>query len=142
MEKMYEMYGCSLMVAFENQLVRIKGQKALQKFLSTNIDNRSTTLAAQIKTDYLSLMGRELDISIDSLVVEIWGHAYASYFARALKNLISLQLIDDVANFIIDRSDVIDCGEAEVDSNRKLWDLLAGFRPMILAFLPKRVKGS
>lgn len=138
-EKIYELCDCKLLVVFETQLIRIKTPKALKKFLSKEIDARSTLLVDQIKQDYVSLMGKELEITADSMVIEIWGHVYASYLAKAIKNLIQLQLIEHVADFIIDRSDVIDCGESDIDSNRKFWDLLANFKGIVLNFLPKRL---
>lgn len=139
-EKIYELSGHELLVIFDEKLVRIKKPKALQKFLSLAIDNRSEVLVNYIKQDYFLLMGKELDITNDSLIIEIWGHAYASYFARAMKNLIKLQLVENVADFVINRSDTIDCGESEVDSNRKIWDVLANFKGIILTFLPKKMK--
>ncbi|WP_379085787.1 hypothetical protein [Pedobacter sp. UC225_65] len=85
-------------------------------------------------------MGTELDITVDSMVIEIWGHVYASHLAKAIKNLIQLQLIADFANFIINRSDTIECGESEIDSNRRFWDILSNFKGAVLSFLPKRLK--
>ena len=139
-EKIYELSGHELLVIFDEKLVRIKKPKALQKFLTIDIDNRSEVLVNYIKQDYFLLMGKELDITNDSLIIEIWGHVYASYFARAMKNLIKLQLVENVADFVINRSDTIDCGESEVDSNRKIWDVLANFKGIILTFLPKKMK--
>jgi len=139
-EKIYELSGHELLVIFDEKLIRIKKPKALQKFLSLDIDNRSEVLVNYIKQDYFLLMGKELAITNNSLIIEIWGHVYASYFARAMKNLIKLQLVEHAADFIITRSDTIDCGESEVDSNRKFWDVLANFKGIILTFLPKNMK--
>jgi hypothetical protein len=140
MEKTYELNDCKLLVVYEDQLIRIKKPKALQKFLTNDIEERSEVLVNSIKIDYLSFLGKELAISNDSLIIEIWAHTYASYFAKAMKNLISLKLIEEAADFIIKRSDTIDCGESKVDSNRKFWDVLANFKGIILTFLPKRLK--
>ncbi|TKC12384.1 hypothetical protein FA048_01835 [Pedobacter polaris] len=139
-EKIYELSGHKLLVVFDEQLVRLKKPKALQKFLSTDIDIRSEVLANYIKQDYFLFIGKEFEITNDSLIVEIWGHVYASYFAKAMKNLVKLKLVENVADFIINRSDTIDCGEYEVDSNRKFWDILAKFKGIILTFLPKKIK--
>ncbi|MFA6277717.1 MAG: hypothetical protein WC622_13260, partial [Pedobacter sp.] len=128
------------LVVFENQLIRIKRPKTLQKFLTADIEQRSEVLVNSIKIDYLTFFGKELAASNDSLIIEIWAHVYASYFAKAMKNLISLKLVEKAADFIINRSDTIDCGESEVDSNRKFWDILANFKGIILTFLPKRLK--
>lgn len=142
MEKTYNLSGHRLLVVFEHQLVRIKKPKSLQKFLSADIEMRSEVLANCIKADYAAFFNKELAISNNSLIIEIWGHVYASYFAKAVKNLIDIKLVDNFANFVIKRSDVIDCGEADIDSNRKFWDILANFKGIILTFLPKAIKAS
>ena len=139
-EKNYKLSGQKILVVFDLQLIQIKKPKALQKFLSSDIEYRSEVLVNYIKQDYFLLFDKELAITNDSLIVEIWGHVYASYFARAMKNLIKLKLVEDFADFIINRSDTIDCGETEVDSNRKFWDVLASFKGIILTFLPKKIK--
>ncbi len=140
MEKVYELNNCRLLVEFTAKLIIIKEPKALKRYLSKDIDARSLVLARLIKQDYLDLMGSELDITVDSMVIEIWGHVYASHLAKAIKNLIQLQLIADFANFIINRSDTIECGESEIDSNRRFWDILSNFKGAVLSFLPKRLK--
>jgi hypothetical protein len=127
-------------VVFCPKIVRIDGFKELQKFLSKDIEARSEVLANAIKMDYLLLFDIELAVSNDSMIVEIWGHVYASYFAKAMKNMIQLKLIENIADFITNRSDTIDCGEIEIDHNRKLWDILANLKTIILTFLPERVK--
>ena len=142
MEKIYELSGHKLLVCFEEKLIRIKEPKEIQKFLSQDIEMRSTVFVNYIKQDYQNFIGKELSITNDSIIIEIWGHVYASYFARAMKNLISLNLLTDFADFIINRSDIIDCGESDVDSNRKFWDVLANFKGIILSFLPKRIKAT
>lgn len=140
MEKVYELNGYKLLVVFEDKLVRIKKPKALQKFLSEDIDLRSIVLVNYIKQDYFIFIGKELEIENNSLIIEIWAHVYASYFAKAMKNLINLKLVEKAADFIINRSDTIDCGENDVDSNRKFWDIIAKFKGLILNFLPKNTQ--
>ncbi len=128
------------MVSFEKQLIRIASPQALQEFLSQDIELRSKILVNYIKQDYLNFIGKELAVSNNSIIIEIWGHVYASYLAKSVKKLIRLKLIQPTLNLIIDRSDTIDCGEKEVDSNRWLWDLLANFKRAITKCLPKRLK--
>jgi len=140
LEKTYELSGCKLVVSFEKQLIRIASPQGLQKFLSQDIEMRSEILVNYIKLDYLNFIGKELAVSNDSIMVEIWGHLYASYFAKSVKNLIRLKFIRSTADLIIERSETIDCGEKEVDSNRWIWDLLANFKGIIIKCLPKRLK--
>lgn len=139
-EKIYDLSGHKLLVVFSNQLIQIKKPHQLKEFLSSDIKNRSEVLANYIKQDYFFLFGKELKVSNKSLIVEIWAHVFASYFARAIKKLIKLGPIENLAEFILKRSDIIDCGESNVDSNRKLWDVLSNFKGVILAFLPQQIK--
>lgn len=139
-EKIYDLSGHKLLVVFSNQLIQIKKPHQLKEFLSSDIKNRSEVLANYIKQDYFFLFGKELKVSNKSLIVEIWAHVFASYFARAIKKLIKLRPIENLAEFILKRSDIIDCGESNVDSNRKFWDVLSNFKGVILAFLPQQIK--
>ena len=139
-EKIYDLSGHKLLVVFSNQLIQIKKPHQLKEFLSSDIKNRSEVLANYIKQDYFFLFGKELKVSNKSLILEIWAHVFASYFARAMKKIIKLKPIERLADLILERSDIIDCGESNVDSNRKLWDILSNFKGVILAFLPQQIK--
>lgn len=140
MEKTYELSGHKLLVVFHDKIIQIKKPRALKKFLSEDIELRSEILVNYIKQDYFNFIGKELMVNNDSMIIEIWGHIFASHFAKAMKNLISLKLVENAADFIIKKSDYIDCGESDVDLNRKFWDLLANFKNLIIAFLPKKIK--
>ena len=140
MEKTYNLSGVPLLVVFNSQIVQLRNPKDLKKFLSSDIENRSEILVNYIKQDYFLHFGSELDVSNDSMIVEIWGHVFASQVASAVKKLIRLDLVEDLADFVLKRSDVIDCGESEVDLNRSLWDLLANLKGVIVTFLPKKLK--
>ena len=72
-EKNYELGGQKILVLFDLQLIQVKKPKALQKFLSNDIEYRSEVLVNYIKQDYFLLFNKELDITNDSLMVEIWG---------------------------------------------------------------------
>ncbi|MEE1946737.1 hypothetical protein VRU48_16555 [Pedobacter sp. KR3-3] len=139
-EKTYELNGFSLPVVFKDGVIQINGPEDLQRFLSADIDNRTLVLVALIKSDYLLRTNQALAIEDDSMIVEIWGHVYASHFAEALKNLVQMHLIEQMADFIIHRADTIDCGERDKDNNRVFWDLLSNFKGLILEFLPNELK--
>lgn len=139
-EKIYDLSGHKLLVVFRNGLIQIKKPHHLKQFLSSDIKNRSEVLVNYVKQDYFLVFGKELNVSNKSLIIEIWAHVFASYFARAMKNLIKIKPIEKLADFILKRSDIIDCGESNLDSNRKLWDAIANFKGIILYFIPKRIK--
>jgi hypothetical protein len=136
MEKQYDLNDCKVVVLFEDKLVRVIGSKQLLTFLAADLEKHSMILVKLIKADYLKIKGKRLKITNKSLIVEIWGHLYASHFANALKQLVKLKIIADFSAFVIKRSEIIDCGEAEIDTNRKFWDVLSNFNSVIREFLP------
>ena len=136
MKKQYDLAGCKVDVSYTHKLVQIAGSKELLLFLGTNLNANTLNLVKLIKADYLSLIGKPLKITNQSLMVEIWGHLYASHFANAIKELVKLKLVADFTAVVIKRSDTIDCGEADIDSNRKFWDTLAKFNRMTIKLLP------
>ncbi|MEJ5994114.1 hypothetical protein WG904_06735 [Pedobacter sp. Du54] len=135
MEREYELDGCKVVVQFVPKLIRIQGSEQLLAFLSADLNTHTLKLVKLIKADYLTIFGKPLKITHASLMVEIWGHLYASKFATALNELIKLNIIQNLTKTVIKRSNTIDCGEADVDSNRSFWDILAKFKSMIVKFL-------
>ncbi len=124
-EKQYNLDGCIVTVFFEPKLIRINGSEQLLAFLGKSLNKHTLELVKLIKADYLLLTGKPLNITDASLMIEIWGHLYASRFAGIIKELVRLKPIENLTAQIKKRSDTIDCGEAGIDSNRKFWDVLA-----------------
>lgn len=79
-----------------------------------------------IKADYLSLIGNRLKITNSFITVKIWGHLYARKFVDLVNGLISLKIIENIKQ----RSDIIDFGEADIDSNREFWGVLSKLSPI------------
>ena len=115
----YDLNGCRVGVRFEPKLIRIMSTPELLVFLSNDLNKHTTRLVKLIKADYLILIGNPLKITNASLMVEIWGHLYASKFAKLLERVVRFKIIEKIK----ERSDTIDCGETGIDSNRKFWDL-------------------
>ncbi|WP_017154305.1 hypothetical protein [Bacillus bingmayongensis] len=86
-------------------------------------------LAQYLKQEHTNQYGTILNISNQSLAIEIIGHVYIGNFADILKNIPRIPKIAPIiverAYRITDHTDIIDCGEKEVDSNRWVWDKLA-----------------
>jgi hypothetical protein len=135
MEKQYDLLGHNVIVQFEPKLIRIQGSKQLLAFLRTDLNANTLKFVKSIKADYLMLIGKPLKVTNASLMVEIWGHLYASKFAIAVNELIKLSIIQNITEKVTKRSDTIDCGEADLDSNRRFWDVLAKFKSTIIRFL-------
>lgn len=84
----------------------------------------SSYLVELIKADYLNIYNTPLKISNASFVAEIWGHLIAYKISLWLKKNIKIGLVQKLAKFTAFRSGVTDCGEANVDNNRWLWDII------------------
>lgn len=88
---------------------------------------------------YLKEMGRPLNISIDSVAIEILGHVYADKFAD-LASRFKIKALQSKLADIKSRTDIIDCGERDIDSDRHIWDDLDkhNLKPVIFAMCGKR----
>ena len=139
MHKKYELAESLIQVKFQENSVHIVNDKELWQLLAEDIENRTTALAQEIRKDFSLQYKRELKITEDSLIVEIWGHVYFEYFALAIQNLINLKLIESIVSSAISYSELIDCGETGYDNNRWLWDILAPHKTLIAGWLPKNI---
>ncbi|MBC7616444.1 MAG: hypothetical protein H7202_10295 [Pedobacter sp.] len=115
----YDLNGYKVEVRFEPKLIRVMSTPELLVFLRNDLNKHTIRLVKLIKADYLILIGTPLKITNASLMVEIWGHLYASKFAKLLERMVRFKIIEKIK----ERSDTIDCGETGIDSNRKFWDL-------------------
>ena len=121
--------------ALEEKIVRIQADQDLKDFLAEK-GNGSETLAAYLCDAYRRKFGKELEIGQHSLAVEILGHAYLDVLLEAISvhltdTPISLEPVLEALKKIEAHTDVIDCGEKEVDSNRWIWDFLAPFHKIL-----------
>ncbi|WP_146146682.1 hypothetical protein [Taibaiella chishuiensis] len=138
-KKEYRFEGGIVEVLFQEGSVHIVNDTQLWALLEGKIKENTTTLVAWIVEQYRQLQGRDLAITGDSLAVEIWGHVYFEYYLLILKELVRLQLVADLLEPLLAKSDVIDCGETGYDNNRKLWDMLAPHKDFILGMLPGKI---
>jgi hypothetical protein len=115
--------GYSLSVEYKNGVVSIKNNTALNNLLK-NESNGSGYAAATIKAEYKKRMGKELDIEVGSLQIEILGHVYPDRIGNAIKKIWLPGFIEDAVDKILVRTEVIDCGEKARDDNRFFWDFL------------------
>ncbi len=126
----------NITVLFQSHSVHITNDDALVRLLETNRAAVTEELVVAIKEQFKSLYAYELDISADSLAVEIWGHVYCAQLATIIQNLVRLKLLEKVTDKLIDYCAVIDCGEKGYDGNRFFWDMLAPFKSQIEGWLP------
>jgi len=137
MEKIYHLENSEIKVGLEPKLVRVYSDTALWTFLKTNAGKRFKLLAETIKKDYATTFGNELEITNDSLIVEILVHVYCDYLGLRFNQIVKIKLIQNLVNKLLERAEVVDCGERSVDSNRWVWDLLARCKKQFIHILPK-----
>ncbi len=92
-------------------------------------------LVLAIKREFCTQFNKEFGVTDASMAVEIWGYVFAEKFANAAKMIPPVKLVDELAEKICLRCEVINIGEKDHDNNRFVWDWLAAFKPVIAAML-------
>lgn len=124
----------------EVKWARVKCDKALKEYL-IKPGNGSKQLADYILKYYQTAVGEKLKIGQHSLAIEILAHAYTDLFCQAMKGLKGVlpsglyDELDKVLEKLLIHTEIIDCGEKDVDSNRFIWDGLEPFHLLIYGFL-------
>lgn len=139
MEKTYNFENNRIKVVLEPKLVRVYSDKALWTFLNNGAAAGFELLAETVKNDYLTAFGKALDITNDSLIVEILVHVYCDYLGLRFNRIVKIKFIQNLVNKLLERAEVVDCGERSVDGNRWVWDLLARYKKTFLRMLPKNL---
>ncbi len=98
----------------------------------SGIKKLSTELLAAFERD----QGRALKISHSSLVLEIWGHYYFERYYRYFRWMIPLKSLKSRLDLATKE---FDCGEAAIDNNRWVWDVLAPTLPLAQFFLSDKM---
>jgi hypothetical protein len=136
MEQKYIIGDYTIGAVIDDTSVHIINSEDLRQLFSKEIALRTDQLTARLLKDFEQRNGRAFTVTADSLAVELWGHVYFEHFVLVIKRLLQLRFIDNIAEQMIQYSEVIDCGEEGTDSNRWLWDVLAPFKNMIAGWLP------
>ncbi len=71
--------------------------------------------------------GIPLKIPLNSLIIEVLGHAYAYRILLGLRKIADLQLF---RKFSLNACN-IDCGDSGHDSNRWFWDVMGFLKPVL-----------
>ena len=127
-------------VRYGDRAVHIKTDAALVEYLG-EAGNGARALAEEILREYEKRAGKPLDIGVDSLAIEILIHTFLDTFAgRALHLAEKLpgplaEPLSALLEGLEDRTEIIDCGEREVDGNRWVFDRLAPFHGLFYEIL-------
>ncbi|WP_231459664.1 MULTISPECIES: hypothetical protein [unclassified Pedobacter] len=139
MDKVYQLCNNKIKVSIQEGLIRLKSDKALWTYLDGATLERTLSLVKLIKADYINEYKRALNISNDSLVVEIWAHVYSHYFGLLINRNNKIKWLKKLLAKGINRAEIIDCGEKQIDTNRWFWDLISVFKLPISWFTPKNI---
>jgi len=145
MDKIYELKGNKIKVVLEPKLIRVYSNAALWSYLEGKASirlNRFELLVNTIKADYEQHFGKKLAISNASLIVEILVHLYCDYLGLYFNRIVQIKWIQAIVKQLLKRAEVVDCGEKSVDSNRWVWDLLAGSQSLFISILPKKLNAK
>jgi len=142
MDKIYEFEKCRIRVCLSKGLIRIYSDKGLWRYLDGEPAPKTMELVKTIKADYKNEFGNSIKISNSSLMVEIWAHVYSDYIGLLLQRRLKFVWIQKLLQKGIERAEIIDCGEKELDTNRWVWDFLSHFNSIISIFLPGNIGKS
>jgi len=139
MEKIYQLAGCKIQVEINEKIIRVHGNSALWNYLDENRIERLAFLLKEIKNDYRQHYGTQLNITVDSLMVEVMVHVYCDYLGLKFNRIVRIGWIQNLMNKLLERAEVVDCGERSVDGNRWLWDFLARYKRPIFKLMPEKL---
>lgn len=118
-------------VDYKDGIVSIENNNELEALLKAESAG-SLIVAKRVKEMYKTRKGKALNIDTNSLAIEILGHVYPDKIATAIKGASVPQFVKDFVNKVLVRTSIIDCGESGKDSNRAVWDILAGLGLIIV----------
>ncbi|MDO5725715.1 MAG: hypothetical protein Q4P29_05350 [Tissierellia bacterium] len=82
-------------------------------------------LARKALDAYYKRYDRSLDITANSVAIEISGHAIPDDIAKQLEQKNLPSILKEALEKIIKHTDIIDIGTKDVDKNRWFWDAIA-----------------
>lgn len=116
--------GNNFLISLTDAAVLLHNSESLESFLRKNSYVNALLLANKIQEAYKAYFSRPLNISEDSIAVEILGHVYFENFIETLGNKIPIKLMDTISEKIRSRCNEINIGEKDQDHNRTFWDLV------------------
>ena len=126
-------------IQYDDRIVRVRTDRYLLDYLSRP-GNDSLELADHIHKSYREKWDKDLKISRESLSVEILIHAYMDTVFHRIDLIVDKiggpgRQLKKMLDFLENSTEIIDCGEREVDSNRVVFDNLVPFRKILYMIL-------
>ncbi len=111
-------------IRIEPRIVRVESDDTLKAFLKGRGMKAAKELSRVLHEEYLTRYEKELDITGNSLAMEIFMHVLIQKIAFRLKKITGER---GLVRRALRSTAVIDCGEKIEDTNRFAWDLLSHF---------------
>ncbi len=137
MQKTIRLEGRELIVIFGQGVVRIENNEELLVYIGESPYVHTKQLVEAIQAIYSQSYGSRLGITGSSFIIEIWGHTYFEYTMLRNERLGRFLFPFGLYKRLVDSCKVIDCGEASIDGNRWLWDVLSVFVPLVSRIIPR-----
>lgn len=129
--------GKNIQLEIATHKIKLTNDDQLSQLLKSDTESATDELVNTLKVTFKQQMQRDIDISNNSMAVEIWGHVYSEKFLVIVKSLPTFGLLDGIAEKLIEHCEVIDMGESRHDNNRFVWNGLSYFKSEIARLLPK-----
>lgn len=131
--------GVTLQMEIGPHAIHLQNDLGLWQLLDRDTEWVTNLLVQEIQAQFFLKNQRPLEISADSLAIEIWGHVYFEFFVNGIAQLVQSKLIENWLHPIKSFVALIDCGEKGYDQNRWFWDLLVPFKTQIAGWLPQDI---
>ena len=118
--------------------VNIKNDPSLWSFITADPRVNTQRLVDYLNELHFEHHGRRFEISDSSFILEIWGHLYLDKFLVDNPKLAKIIFPFGLYDRFVRAGITIDCGEAEVDTNRWFWDLFSFLTPLSGRILARR----
>ncbi len=116
--------GNDFLLALAEGSVCLYNSQSLEDYLRKSSYDNALQLADKIQEAYKTHFSTALNVSADSIAVEILGHVYFEDFIETLGNKIPLKFTDTIVEKISSHCNEINIGEKGHDHNRFFWDLV------------------
>ena len=129
-------------IRYADRNVKVTCTDYLKQYLASDED-AALALADALLQGYQDAKGEALEISRDSLAIELIAHVFIDeLFSRMEQHPEHIPaLVQDslhkVSRKILASTAVIDCGSRAVDTNRFVWDMLVPFKGLIYSMAVK-----